>query len=199
VIDAEGLLRRAAAGSPESAAWQLDHGRALLRLERHDEALTALRRAVELDPQLARARGWVGIALARTGRTDEARRDLEQALRAAPGNPEPHLGLGDLAVASEQWRVAVAHYRQAAQEAVMAAEACRKIGEVALRLGETRDALEWFGQSLQRNPHDPLAHWGYSRALQAAGRAEDAAAESEIAMRLAAEQAAAGSHVKLPQ
>lgn len=198
VVEAESLLRRAAERSPESAVERLDHARALVRLERIDEALAELRRAVALDPKLARARAWLGITLARSRRSDEARRELEFALRAAPANPEPHLGLGDLAAEAEQWRQAVAHYRQAAQESVMAAEACRKIGEVALRVGETRDALQWLERSLQRNPYDPLAHWGYARALQAAGRADEAARESETALRLAAEQAASGSHVKLP-
>lgn len=198
-VEAQELARRAAEADPESAVIQTTWGRTLLRLARPVEALRCFRRALELDPQFTRAQGWLGIALVRSHQPEDAERELQAALRAAPGNPEPHLGLGDLAAQRAELREAVSHYRRAADEQMMTAEASRKIGEIALRVGETNDALGWFERAIARDPHDALAHWGYSEALYRANRAAEAETERETARRLVAEQAKAGSQVKLPE
>lgn len=198
-VEAEHLAGRAAAVDRASASIQLTRGRALLRLERDAEALACIERAVELDPRFARARAWMGVALARNHRPDVARSELIEALRGQPENPEPHLGLGDLAAARRQWREAVSHYRRAAAQPALAGEASRKIGEIALEIGQTSDALRWFERAVARDPSDPRSHRGYGQALSRANRPAEAEAALQTARRLVAEQGSGGSQVRLPR
>ena len=81
------------------ARFPLAYGVALSDAGRHDEAEAALRRALELDPESAKA--WENLALValRRGRFAEAR---ERAERAVALNPELHLAWNDLGVARFQ-------------------------------------------------------------------------------------------------
>jgi hypothetical protein len=76
-----------------------------------DEAASAFRKAVEVDPNDAEAWSSLGVVLVRTG--DEARgvEAFRRALRAAPGHPEAHRNLA--VVLDRQGRSAEAahHYR----------------------------------------------------------------------------------------
>src|SRR5207237_383143 len=82
------------------AEWGLG-GEGLLLLARALEAasedqgaLVDYRRAVEANPGSEEARLRLGRLLARLGQTAEGRRELEEAHRLAPGDPEPCLALG---------------------------------------------------------------------------------------------------------
>ena len=89
-------------------AWN-DLGVARLRQRRLDPALAALRRAVALDPRLARARSNLGTALLASGDLDAARAQFEAAL-AIDGTEKAALGnLGAIAV--QQGRTADARAR----------------------------------------------------------------------------------------
>ena len=62
---------------------------------RLDEAVQALRRSVELNPSLPKARSLLGQFLGIAGRTDEALRELDAAVRLSPRDPDLwsfHLG-----------------------------------------------------------------------------------------------------------
>ena len=67
---------------------------------RLDEALTLVRRAVEVDRWNGAYRDSLGWILFRMGRLDEARTELEQAVRCYPFDPEVLEHLGDLYAAS---------------------------------------------------------------------------------------------------
>ena len=67
---------------------------------RLDEALTLVRRAVEVDRWNGAYRDSLGWILYRMGRLDEARTELEQAVRCYPFDPEVLEHLGDLYAAS---------------------------------------------------------------------------------------------------
>ena len=55
---------------------------------KRDDALTALRRAVELNPSLPVARSLLGQFLGIAGRTEEGLRELEKAIRLSPRDPQ---------------------------------------------------------------------------------------------------------------
>jgi serine/threonine protein kinase len=62
----------APAARPQSAALHHFLGVALSTLGKHDEAITAYRRAIELKPDFSLAHAHLGIALGRTGQHEEA-------------------------------------------------------------------------------------------------------------------------------
>ncbi|HET8539351.1 MAG TPA: tetratricopeptide repeat protein [Anaeromyxobacter sp.] len=90
------LWSDAAAKSPGKARPHLNLGTALVEAGRLPEAIRPLRRAVELDPELAWARAQLGGALLALGRPSEAEPELRAALRLAPEDPEATFNLAQL-------------------------------------------------------------------------------------------------------
>ena len=64
--------------------------RLLISLQRHEQSLLPLRRAVELDAASSQARALLGQALTHLGRYDEALPVLRAAATLAPGDKTPH-------------------------------------------------------------------------------------------------------------
>jgi predicted Zn-dependent protease len=72
---------------PDAADLWLHLGAAAARAERHDLALDAYRRALDLEPQLAKARLLAGFELMRLRKVDEAAVLAESTLALAPTDP----------------------------------------------------------------------------------------------------------------
>ena len=65
-------------------------------LGRFDEAITHLRKSVEIDPLLATSWNWLGVVQSNAGRLDEARDAMKRALQIAPDSDDPKVGLASL-------------------------------------------------------------------------------------------------------
>lgn len=78
-----------------------------------DEAESILRRAVELDPDSARARSKLGVALARQRRHSEAMEQFRRALEADPLYAPAYSNLGTLYQEQGRTEEAMAAYRKA--------------------------------------------------------------------------------------
>jgi len=82
--EAIGCFRRAAATGGTTTFGRLGRVRALLTEDRNQEAESALRQVVALDPNNALAHDLLGNLLSEFGRFDEARPCFERAIEAAP-------------------------------------------------------------------------------------------------------------------
>ena len=79
---------RIAIGLDERDPWaHLTHGIVLWRMRRHDEAVRACRRALELNPNFAAAHACLGMPLAVQGGHNEALSCAQNALRLRPRDP----------------------------------------------------------------------------------------------------------------
>jgi arylsulfatase A-like enzyme len=85
--EAADRLRALAHQVPDAADVWAHLGEAAGRAERHDLALDAYRRAVDLDPELVSARLFAAYELMRVRRLDEAVALTESALALAPAEP----------------------------------------------------------------------------------------------------------------
>jgi len=74
---------------PDVPAGRLVLGRALLDLERTDEAITQLERAAQLAPESAEVHFTLSRAYQRAGRSEDATREREAFLRLEKRAPEP--------------------------------------------------------------------------------------------------------------
>jgi tetratricopeptide (TPR) repeat protein len=84
---AEALERGAAAGF-QSAQHYYSLGARWYKAERYENSVAALTRALEIDPNLARAERSLAAALERLDRHEEAVRHLQRYLELAPGAPD---------------------------------------------------------------------------------------------------------------
>ena len=92
--DPLGLSRDMAMKSPDKPRPQYNYANALAGSDRHQEALTYIRRAIVLEPSAARHRGLLGEILTDMGRSDEAIEVYEKGMELAPDSVKLVLGEG---------------------------------------------------------------------------------------------------------
>jgi tetratricopeptide (TPR) repeat protein len=88
-------------------------GRSLLQLDDRKGAITALRQAVVLRPEVPGAHLYLGLALKADGQEAEARKHLDTALQADPGDARAHQTLAAGLAAAGQYEEARKHLEAA--------------------------------------------------------------------------------------
>jgi tetratricopeptide (TPR) repeat protein len=178
--DAEASFRAAIAWRPDLSAAHVDLGRMLVRIQRTDEGITELRRAVEVDPTGPEPAYELARALP-TGA--EAATLLEKAVRERPSYPFALLRLAEVDL--ELGRIAPARQAADAVLKVSPSEPSGYIvsGRVALAEGKPDDALKLGQRALGL-----LANSARAKLLVA----DAYAAKGEIDLAVEAYQAAYG-------
>jgi tetratricopeptide (TPR) repeat protein len=148
-------------------------GRVRLAQGRVAEAIAALERARNLDPENADVHAGLAAAYGRSGRTGDALRETALAgdLQDSYGFPDP--------IASEM-RVEGVSYK-----------ALELLGSAALLGGSHDRALGAFERALAMRPNDPDAMLNKAQALCAVGRLTDAESIVDRALALRADSAVA--------
>ena len=144
-----------AAAQPNSAPIQLELGRTLFAQGRDAEALKALQRAVELEPNLAEAWRELASLHARLGDTDAC--DIAYAHFTRLAAPEQHLAEAHAALANHRLDAAEALLRHQLTQNSQDPQALRMLAEIAAERDDFVESERLFAQSLELAP-------GYSRA-----------------------------------
>lgn len=92
--EAEALLARAGAADPKEPVHALNLGRARAAMGRMDDAITAYRAVIKLNPGLAPAYFELAVLQQRGGRLDDAEATYRKLLRMMPDNAQAKLMLG---------------------------------------------------------------------------------------------------------
>lgn len=155
----------------------------LVAMERHEEAVTAARGALEREPRWA----WLHLALSRAeaGRGDWARAaDAGKvAMQLMPGEPlylanlaecQRHLGQADLAIRTA---------RQALVLDPVHAESLNQLGLALEATGDQRGALDQFRQAQAAQPDDPAAYLNEGALHRRAGRVSESRQAYQAALR----------------
>lgn len=119
------LAEDAAEQVPEEAAFHGLRGQALAEQGRDEQALAALDRAIELDPEFFQTRLARGSLRRAAGDGDGAREDLERANALLPTAPA-HYQLGRLAEERGETDAAARHYEIAAESRTEVGERARE-------------------------------------------------------------------------
>jgi Flp pilus assembly protein TadD len=82
--DAVPLMQRAADENPKDGEMLIDLGTALLELDRNDEGIVYLERAITVVPDSPAAHNNLGVALAKVGRYEDAAKQFERTLQLKP-------------------------------------------------------------------------------------------------------------------
>lgn len=173
---------------PDWAEIQLDLGLALARSDRGQEAITALRRAVALKPDLPQAWRMLGDCLAAAGEQVAAEAAYVSHVRHSARDPQ--LLAAAMALAENRIPAAEALLRAQLKQAPTDVAAIRMFAEVAARLGRNEDALHLLERCLELAPGFHEARRNYALVLHRSNRPEQALAE--IDRLLAADPGDAG-------
>jgi tetratricopeptide (TPR) repeat protein len=155
-----------------------DRGIELYRQGKYAEAQSELGKAVQADPEDARAQRYLGLALVEQHKAAEAREPLNQANRLDPG-PESNLALARMHVELKEL--------DKADEAMKEADGPDKDyvqGLIQLQRGQNQDAAATLEKYIKDNPEHAYAHYYAGMAYNAAKRPDKMLSHFELFVRL---------------
>ncbi|HND51640.1 MAG TPA: tetratricopeptide repeat protein [Pirellulaceae bacterium] len=149
-------------------------GSALAELGRLDEALTAFRRAADLQPRFAAALRNLGTAAQLTGRDKEAIAAWRKLLEVDDRDPRDHLLLGRALLASGHAAAAFDALTQAATRGAAGADLQRDRALALHLLGRNDEALVAAELAVLATPDDPSCLLVLAGVLRELGRWDEA-------------------------
>lgn len=150
----------------------------------------ALRRAVEREPESARANYELGVALFRKGEIAEARPLLEKAVKLAPRHAGAAKALGAAYAAGEQYELAEPLLGRACALDRKEPDACYYHGRALYALNRFVPALAALDKALPHDRQPWRVHLALAQAHEALGNAAEAEPRFRLALREQRGQAA---------
>lgn len=182
-------FRRAVALDPGQPDGARNLGRALLTLDRPDEALTVLAGVTRLRPDDAEAHNLTGSALMALRRTDEAVDCFGRALALRPDYPDALNNHGNALLTQGQAEQAEGQFLRALAIQPDHVQALNNLGNALVEQGRHAEAVTAYSRALAVRPDDGDALANLGAAQTALGRANEALATLnravEVAPRLA--------------
>jgi len=162
-----------------------------VELGRIDEAISYYRRALQIEPDYARAHCGLAVALQSLGDTqrgpagpEEATGHYLRALQLKPDYPQAHTGLGRTLAARDRLDEAIGHYHQALRIEPDLVHAHCGLG-IALHLQSKLDeAMSHYRRALQIDPEHAEAHSSLACALAEKGRLDEAIGHYRRALKI---------------
>lgn len=179
------LARKTAARFPKSSRVYLMLGLFEARNQENLAAVTAYRRAVELDPQSADASVGLGVAQSGAGLTKDAEATFEAGLKKFPNDAMNRQAYGVLLARMAESGDATAGRAVAMLESALAidpalAEAHYQLGSLALAGDDAASAVVHFEAAARNGLDDSRLHYATARALRRLGKADDSARHMEL-------------------
>jgi predicted Zn-dependent protease len=163
-------LEELAATQPESALIQLELGRTLAAQGSDEQALAALTRAVELEPNLAQA--WSELSALYAARGDTRACDVAYAHFARLAAPDWHLGEAATALATRRYDAASAMLRRHLAQAPRDVAAMRMLAEIAAEREDYLGAERLLEECLKIAPGYSHARLDLARLLYSQQKAD---------------------------
>ena len=149
---------RALSGKAAAQAWT----------QRYAEAQATYKRAIAIAPGNADNHVGLGYAYAWNGEYPAAHAAFRGALRLEPNNLPAHKGIAYSHMWSGEHEEALASFERARMLATKDAEIAESSGIVALSMGRTRDAVDFFDEALRLQPDRSSARNARRNAYQSA-------------------------------
>ncbi len=166
-------LAKLVEAAPGNALYQYWTGRLDYDDQQFAKAVQSLRRAVELDPGLAKAHDSLGLCYEALGRFDEAERSWQEAIRLERGQPTrspwPSLNLGVMLTRLDRLDAAEARFRESIACDPKFALAHYQLGLALEQEGRTADAVAELEESARLDPTATEAPYALARVYRRAG------------------------------
>ena len=179
-------LRILEAGSapPDTAFYYTILGNVLAKLGQWDQALEALRKGTELEPQGLDLYFQMGLVMLNAGALQDASSLLERVAAKHPNSAALRVGLAQVCLAGDQLEAAEKHLHEAIRMNPEYDEPYFLLGHCYLELNRFDRAFDSYSKAIERNPDRADFHSGLGTALLKQGKADAALLEFHKAAEL---------------
>jgi Flp pilus assembly protein TadD len=177
-------LRRASALAPGQEEHWLNLTRELMELNRYADAISATHEGLVSNPRSYALNLRLGAANLSAGRYEEAEKVFRELVAAGDPLPTSYIGLAQVLLRTDRVEEAVSELAAARQKLGSNFLISYFQGLSLDRAGKRLEAISAFQEALQLNPGSAEAHLGLGKTELALGRATNATAELEEALRL---------------
>jgi serine/threonine-protein kinase len=153
--------------------------------EAMNEAMAAVNKALELDPNLADAHAAKGLILMHSGQSREGLRFLQRAVELNPGHSGAYNLLGRVLYSYERVPEALAAIEKSVSLDPVSMMAYTGAGDAYYFTRLYEKSVFHFRMSLELDRRFDASHTGLARSLEALGQFDEARAEYQEGMRLA--------------
>jgi tetratricopeptide (TPR) repeat protein len=167
-------LMQQIAGLLQNAAASEVRGAEALGKRQWAEAVTYLRKAIELAPDNAFTRLNLGTALFQTGDATGALEQFEAAVTLSPGLAKAHYGIGIVMEAAGRDREAIEGFSAAVKDEPSYVEARMSLADALRRSGHAEESLPQYAEVVRVSPAVSQARFGYAMALVRLKRYQEA-------------------------
>src|SRR5262245_4102755 len=142
-----------------SSRDEFERGTAAVQAGRMEEGIVALKRALELDPDLPGAHFNLGAAYRSLGNPDQALAAFRRAVEVAPAFAEAHLNIGSVLREQRELEQAERSLKAALALKPDLPEALLELGNVHRGTGDWRGAIDDFRRAISLDPSFARARW----------------------------------------
>lgn len=150
----------------------------------HEEALSALKKAQELDPRTPMVPYRMAVSYFYLRQYAQAVKSCEEAIGSAPRYDPAYLLMGVAELEQGDFRAALNAIQQAVALKPGAALYHRELGVVLFKAGSLKDSQREIEQALSLDPKAAQAYFWHARILASQGDAEQAIGDLETAVAL---------------
>jgi protein O-mannosyl-transferase len=182
--NSETLFGRAAQVTKNNYIAFSNHGQALFKKGRVEEAIAEYEKAIALEPTVDAARLGLSEALMQQGKLDDASVQLAKVLELNPENSAARVQFGVLRGRQGRYDEAVAAFSEVLQRNPDDLAAHNNLGNVLTLQGKNEEAVKHFEKAVQISPEYASAHNNLALAYKKLGRIAEGIAEYRAAIRL---------------
>ncbi len=169
---------------PEDVDSRMDLGAAYVSVGMMAEGAAIYEDVLRRRPRHTAALKLAGDLALGLGDLRRAAAHYDRLHRLAPADPRPLFILGAAYFRAGQLDAAERLFTEGAQLPGMLADGYANLGAIALRRGQTREALSYLGRAVKRRPDKAIVRYNHALALHTARRSADALNELRAAQIL---------------
>jgi len=162
----------------------LEQGNALYDLGKHEEAINAYNKAIELNPKLASAWYNKGVALTNQGKDDEAIVAYDKAIEIDPKHASAWYNKGNALYNIGKYEEAIIAYDKAIEIGPQLADAWNNKGIALTNLEKYDDAIVAYNKAIEIDPNLASAWYNKGIALNNLGKYKDTINAYDMAIEL---------------
>jgi tetratricopeptide (TPR) repeat protein len=159
-------------------------GAVLKQLQKSEEAISSMLRAVELLPNDAETHSNLATTYKQLGMLIEAEASYRCAIKIKPDFVQAHINLGNTLNQMKSFELAAISYKTALTLWPNFAESHNNLGAVLVQLNKPNEALASYQKAISIKPDYAEAHSNLGAALKQIGRLAEAVESYEIALKI---------------